>query len=180
MLIIHWCFQLLLRNQRPFSVSRVRLMSGCAGAGRGHGQAASPRWPLEIFHTIDIMLSLWTGVGQGAENLFHKFSLFLEFNLFCKFKLFHEFGEIRELRDRCSGTGWSIGSLGTEKNCIEYSLFCIFIIIIVTIIIIIVIIIIIIIIIITITIPSFVVLLNCLYLNPQVLLFVHSPPHPTG
>jgi len=26
---------------------------------------------------------------------------------------------------------------------------------------------------------SFVVLLNCLYLNPQVLPFVHSPPHPT-
>jgi len=28
-------------------------------------------------------------------------------------------------------------------------------------------------------IPSIVVLLNCLYLNPQVLLFVHSPPHRT-
>ena len=27
---------------------------------------------------------------------------------------------------------------------------------------------------------SFVVLLNCLYLNPRVLLFVPSPPHPTG
>jgi len=29
-------------------------------------------------------------------------------------------------------------------------------------------------------IPSFVVLLNCVYLNPWVLLFVHSPPHPTA
>jgi len=28
-------------------------------------------------------------------------------------------------------------------------------------------------------IPSFIVLLNGLYLNLQVLLFVHSPPHPT-
>jgi len=29
-------------------------------------------------------------------------------------------------------------------------------------------------------IPSFVVLLNCLYLNPRVLLFVPSPPHPVA
>ena len=27
---------------------------------------------------------------------------------------------------------------------------------------------------------SFVVSLNCFYLNPRVLLFVHSPPYPTG
>jgi len=36
-----------------------------------------------------------------------------------------------------------------------------------------------IIIIIIIIISSFAVLLNCLYLNPQVLLFSHSPLHPT-
>ena len=52
-----------------------------------------------------------------------------------------------------------------EKNCIVCRLFCIFfIIIIITIIVIILI----------------VVLLNCLYVNPQVSLFVHSPPDPTG
>jgi len=34
--------------------------------------------------------------------------------------------------------------------------------------------------IIIIIISSFVVLLNCFYLNPWVLLFIHSPPHPTG
>jgi len=54
-------------------------------------------------------------------------------------------------------------SLDSKKNCIAYSLFCIFssssnssssI--------------------------SFFVLLNCLYLNPRVLPFVHSPPYPTG
>ena len=50
-------------------------------------------------------------------------------------------------------------SLGGEKNCAVYHLFCKFFITII---------------------PSFVVLLNCCYLNPQVLLFVHSPPHHIG
>jgi len=54
-------------------------------------------------------------------------------------------------------------SSGGEENCILYHLFFTFIIIII-------------IIIIT---PSFVVLLNCLYFNPQVLPFVHSSAHPT-
>jgi len=55
--------------------------------------------------------------------------------------------------------------VGGEKNFIVYSLFCIFIIIIIIITIIIGI--------------SFVALLNCLYLNPRVLPFVHfsSPSH---
>jgi len=52
-------------------------------------------------------------------------------------------------------------SSGSEKNCIGHNLFCIFIIMVVII-------------------PSFVVLLNCLYLNPGVLLFVCSPLHPAG
>jgi len=52
-------------------------------------------------------------------------------------------------------------SLGGGKNCIVYSLFCIYIIIIVVTIIII------------ISSISFVVLLNCLYLNPPVSPFVH-------
>jgi len=56
-------------------------------------------------------------------------------------------------------------SLGTEKNSTVYHLFRIFFIIITVITIITVI-------------PSFVVLLNCLYLNLQILLFVHSHPHP--
>jgi len=53
-------------------------------------------------------------------------------------------------------------SSGSEKNCIVCSFFCI------------------IIIFITLSISiSFVVLLNCLYLHPRVLPFVHSPPHLT-
>ena len=72
MLIIHWCFQLLLRSQGLFSASHVRWMSRCTRAGREHGQAANPIWPTEIFHTIDVMLSIWIAVGWGAG--IHKFS----------------------------------------------------------------------------------------------------------
>jgi len=43
-------------------------MSRGAGAGREHSQAAAPRWPVEIFHSIDVMLSLSMGIGWGAEG----------------------------------------------------------------------------------------------------------------
>jgi len=43
-------------------------MSGCAGAGREHSQAAGPSWPMEIFHTIGIMPSSYMRVGWGAVN----------------------------------------------------------------------------------------------------------------
>jgi len=36
-------------------------------AGREHSQADSPGWTMEIFHTMDIALSLWMGAGQGAR-----------------------------------------------------------------------------------------------------------------
>jgi len=71
-------------------------------------------------------------------------------------------------------------SSGGEKNCTVYCFFCVFIIISSSIVIVVVVVIIIIIIIITtIIIIFFLVLLNCLFLNPRVLLFIHSPPHPT-
>jgi len=63
-------------------------------------------------------------------------------------------GVPRSLRwDRLCNRSWH-----GDKNCIVYHFFCIFFIII----------------------PSFVVLLNCLYLKTWVLLFAHPPPHPTG
>ena len=59
---------------------------------------------LEIFQTIDIMLSLQMGVGQGAgiSSLFHEFesSLVQEFKLFCEFGLFfREFHESRKIHE---------------------------------------------------------------------------------
>jgi len=41
-----------------FTVSHVQLMNRCTRAGREHSQAANPRWSTEIFHTIDVMLSV--------------------------------------------------------------------------------------------------------------------------
>jgi len=41
-----------------------------------HSQAAGPSWPMEIFHTMDVMLSLSRGAGQGAgvrSSLFQEF-----------------------------------------------------------------------------------------------------------
>jgi len=39
-----------------FSVSHIHLINRCAGAGREHSQEASSHWPMEIFHTIDVMI----------------------------------------------------------------------------------------------------------------------------
>jgi len=46
-------------------------MSKYTRAGREHSQAASPGWPTERFYTIDVTLSIQTGVGWGAGTLFH-------------------------------------------------------------------------------------------------------------
>jgi len=42
-------------------------MSRCAGARREHNQTASPSWPIETFHTIEIMLCSSMGMGWGAR-----------------------------------------------------------------------------------------------------------------
>ena len=68
----------------------------------------------------------------------------------------HEPQEIYGFRDHCSGTGYTISHPAMRK--IVSSLLCIFFIGIITI-----------------TSITFLVLLNCLYLNPWVLRFVHSP-----
>jgi len=41
-----------------FCVSHIHLISRCDGTGREHSQAAHPSWPMEIFHTIDVILIL--------------------------------------------------------------------------------------------------------------------------
>jgi len=43
-------------------------MSRFTRAGREHIQAANSSWSVEIFHTIDVMLSLGMGVGWGQES----------------------------------------------------------------------------------------------------------------
>jgi len=155
-------------------------MSKCAGAGRVHSQAAGPSWPMEILHTMDVMLSLSRGVDWGEKLFFVSsvFSLRLIFSMSSVF--FHEFGEfceicefskihkirklqeIRECHDCCLGTGCTTGHRAVRKNvscivCFAHSLLLLLLFFIIA---------------------FFVVLLKCFYLNPQVLPFVHSLPHP--
>jgi len=55
-----------IKSRTFFPIFHIQLMSRCAGAGKEHSQTASPSWPVEIFHTIDIVLSLGMGAGWGA------------------------------------------------------------------------------------------------------------------
>jgi len=57
-MLITLMFSVVAINQELLPVSHTQLMSRCAGAGREHSQAASPSWPVEICHTINVMLSL--------------------------------------------------------------------------------------------------------------------------
>jgi len=69
-------------------------MSGCAGAGRGHSQTASPSWPMEIFHATEVMLSLGMGVGWGGRELSARFFSGFKCSAVQEFKLCWEFWEI--------------------------------------------------------------------------------------
>ena len=137
-------------------------MSRGVGAGRKQSQTDNPSRPMEIFHTIDIMLSLWMRVERGGRNLYFLISVSLNPLLSRSLVFFRSF-KIHSFPGSTI-TAWGLAvnqSSGGDKNCVLHSLFCIFIIIII---------------IsssgISINI-SFVALLNCLYLNPWVLPFVH-------
>jgi len=78
-MLITLTFWLLLWNRGLLPVSHIQLLSRCAGAGRGHSQAASPGWPVEISHTVDIVLSLWMGVGRGGGSYHLLLFLWVQF-----------------------------------------------------------------------------------------------------
>jgi len=40
----------------------MQLIGRYAGAGREHSQADSPGWPADIFHAMDVMISLGMGI----------------------------------------------------------------------------------------------------------------------
>ena len=156
-----------------FPVSLIQLMSRCAGAGRERRQAGSQAgqrtysvpWMSCSFYE-------WGLAGQEetiSVSLLCGFvsSLGREFGLFCGFYEVHNFmGSVIAVQGLTENP-----SLGDEKDCIMYSFFCVFIIIVI----------------ITVSSSSihisvyFVVLLNCLYLNPWVSPFVRfSSPRRCG
>jgi len=86
-------FLVVAMKSKTFSSFSYSASEQGAGAGREHSQTASSSWPLEILHTIDVMLSSRMGVGQGAgisSSLFCEFetSLVQEFELFWEFRDF--------------------------------------------------------------------------------------------
>ena len=135
-------------------------MSRSAGAGRQHSQAASPSWPMEIFYTIDVIISLWMEFGLGGRNLLYWFLFFLRVWTFLGVQSF--FGSFAKFSKRAT-SGFHDHCLGTVyelfirwwKICMCIVYLCIFI---------------------TISISmsiSFLVFLNCLCLNSRVPPFVH-------
>ena len=157
-------------NQGLSPASHVQLMSGCAGAGRQQSQAASPSWPVEIFHTRDITLSFTNWNWPGGRNSVFSVSL----NCTVSSVLFPWVPWVLWnswvwQNPRAPGNLWLLRPLlcdrlhnwlsGREKNYIVYSLICIFFI--------------------SSSINiSFLVLLNG-FISTHDLIFVHSPPHPT-
>jgi len=57
-MLITVMFSVIAKKSRTFSSCSYSANEQCAEAGREHSQADSPSWPTEIFHTIDVMLSL--------------------------------------------------------------------------------------------------------------------------
>ena len=136
-------------------------MSRCAGAGREHSQAASPSWPMEILLTIDVILSLWMGIGWGFSLLwiwiFSCLGVWTCLGVWSFWGVSQNSQNLQFLGSMVTAWGLTVNqSLGGEK--IIYSLFCIFIIIITGS---------------SISSSISFVLSNCLYLNQQVLPFVH-------
>jgi len=81
--------------------------NGCECSGSGF-YLNSPRWPVEIFHTRDVLLSLWMGVGRVAGVVFLLFSFMWVRILSCTVvRTFQEFHKVSIFifHDRCSGTG---------------------------------------------------------------------------
>ena len=105
----------------------------------------------------------------GGQKLFHEFGELCEICEFDEISKFHKICKICKFCDCCSRTGCTVSHRAWEK------LYCVSLVLHIHLFIVIIILIIIIIII-----PSCLVLLNCFYLCPQVLLFVHSPSHPAA
>jgi len=136
-------FSVVSINGGLFQISHIQVMNRCAGAGREKSQTANQSWPMEIFHTIVVMISLRRGWLVGRKIPAFRFSRSFESSLGWDFKHFF----------------WAENLLlEGEKNCIIYSSFCIFIITII--------------ISISVSI-SFLALLKCPYVNPWVFPLVH-------
>ena len=157
-------------KSRTFSSFSYSANKQVCRSWEGPQTASQPSRPGEISHTIDVTLSLWTGLVGGQESalLFSLSSNPLLSGSLVPFGSFAKFTKIHFCGSATAVQGLAVNHLlGGEKNCVVHSLFCMFILIVI-------------IIIISNSSTSIyvVVLLNCLYLSPWVFPFVHFSAQP--
>jgi len=69
-MLVTLMFSVVAMKSRTFSIVSHTALEQVCRAGREHSQADSPSWSVEIFHTIDLMLSYKWGLAEGAKILF--------------------------------------------------------------------------------------------------------------
>jgi len=62
-------FSVVAMKSRTFSCFSYSANEQVCRSWEGAQPERDPSWPMQIFHTIDIMLSLGMGAGQGQESL---------------------------------------------------------------------------------------------------------------
>jgi len=60
-------FAVVAEISRAFSSLPCSANEEVCRSWKEHSQAATPSWPMDIFHTMAVMLSLWMGFDQGQE-----------------------------------------------------------------------------------------------------------------
>ena len=130
-------FSVAAMKARTFSnLPRSADEQGCRSR-EGAQPGSYPSWPMQIFHIMGVMLSLWMGVswrGGGQESIF-VVSVGLNSLESRSSDFFGNFTEfvISGFRSHYLRTGWDLVAQWQE-NCIVYSFVCKFIIIIIIII----------------------------------------------
>jgi len=104
-------FSVVAMKSRTYSSFSYSVYKRVCGSWEGAQPGRETGWPMEIFHTINIMLSLWMWIGQGAgivSSLFCGFesALVQEFKFSGSSVFFRNFTKsaISRFSDHCSGT----------------------------------------------------------------------------
>jgi len=96
-MLITLMFSVAAVKSRTFSSFSYSANEQLCRSWEGAQPGSQPSWPRDIFHIIDIMLSLGIRIGQRA-GIFHfcefKFSPVQEFKFFQEISLFWEFRKI--------------------------------------------------------------------------------------
>jgi len=141
-MMITLMFSVVATKSRTLSSSLYSANEQVSRSWEGTQPSRLPNWPMDIFRTIDVTVSLGMGLAGGQEALYSSHFCELKSSLVWKFEFFSQgvwsflgvlqnFAKLVSSRfpGRCSETGCSSDWLLSGENCIVYSMFCIFIII---------------------------------------------------